>query len=290
MRSELISQHKEVITLITEAINAERIYLLGCTLAEQRTESLFAVNTTALKDISQYYVLVLVKKNDKCGCNAIQDKIESRCHSLVPVTAIVLEDDQFQNWLQEGHPFACKVYKSGERLYDGGNTTFIEPKAIDEQELNTKNAALFNQGINKVQEFLAGADLFRIREQNKMAAFMLHQATEQALITLLKIMTGLHLNTHSIDRLIRTCSLICDKFACIFPRNNDKNERLFQLIQKAYIDTRYKEDYCISIDNLLILTDRVRALEKFVKEVCSNRLKEAGAFKLVQSDFKNVDE
>lgn len=212
----------------------------------------------------------------------MQDKIEGRCHSLVPVTAIVLEADQFQNWLQEGHPFAYNVYKSGERLYDGGNTTFIEPKAIDEPQLNTKNEALLNQGINKVQEFVAGADLFRIREQNKMAAFMLHQAAEQALITLLKIMTGLHLNTHSIDRLFRCCSLISDKISCIFPRNNHKNERLFQLIQKAYIDTRYKEDYCISIDNLLILTDRVRALEIFVKEVCSNRLKEAGAFKLVQ--------
>jgi HEPN domain-containing protein len=109
-----------------------------------------------------------------------------------------------------------------------------------------------------------------------MAAFMLHQAAEQALIVLLKIMTGLHLNTHSIDRLIRCCALISDKFSGIFPRNNEKNERLFQLIQKAYIDTRYKEDYCICIDNLLILTERVRALEKLVKDVCSSSLKEVG--------------
>lgn len=274
--SELTSQHNEVVTLITEAVDVEKIYLLGYIITQQRTESLFAVTATTWKNISHYYVLVLIKKNNKCGCNAMQDKIESRSHSPAPVTAIVLEADQFKNWLQEGHPFACKVYKSGECIYDGENTTFIEPKAIDEQDLNRKNETLFNQGINKVQEFLAGADLYRIREQNKMAAFMLHQATEQALITLLKIMTGLHLNTHSIDRLIRSCSLISDSLTCIFPRKSDKDERLFQLIQKAYIDTRYKEDYCISIENLLILTDRVRALEKYVKEVCGNRLKEVG--------------
>lgn len=129
MTSELISQHKEVITLITEAVNVERIYLLGYTIREQRTESLFAVNITALKNIIHYYILVLIKKNDKCGCNAIQDKIEGRCHSLVPVTAMVLEAEQFQNWLREGHPFAYKIYKSGECLYNGGNTTFIEPKS-----------------------------------------------------------------------------------------------------------------------------------------------------------------
>jgi len=143
LTSELISQHNEVIPLITEAANVERIYLLGYTITEQLTESLFAVNTTTARNISHYYILVLIKKNDKCGCNAMQDKIEGRCHSLVPVTSIVLEADQFQNWLQEGHPFACKVYKSGECLYDGGNTIFIEPKAIDKQELNTNNEALF---------------------------------------------------------------------------------------------------------------------------------------------------
>lgn len=128
--SELISQHKEVITLITQAANVEKIYLLGYTITEQRTESVFAVKTTSQKNISHYCFLILINKNDKCGCNAMQDKIEARCHSLVPVTAIVLEVDQFQNWIQEEHPFACKVFKSGECLYDGGNTTFIEPKQL----------------------------------------------------------------------------------------------------------------------------------------------------------------
>jgi hypothetical protein len=60
----------------------------------------------------------LVKKNDKYGSNAMQDEIEGHCQSFVPVTAIVLEVDHFQKWLEEGHPFARKVYKSGECLYE----------------------------------------------------------------------------------------------------------------------------------------------------------------------------
>lgn len=275
---DFISQHDKLVSLITETVTAEKIYLLGCSIAHQRTESIFAYNRPTRRHISHYYMLVLVRKDDNSSINSMQDKIESRCQSFLPVTVIVLDANHFKDWLQESHPFAYKVYKIAECIYNADNVIFQEPKAIDEHELNTKNEALFNQGINKVQEFLAGADLFRIREQNKMAAFMLHQATEQALITLLKIMTGLRLNTHSIDRLVRCCSLISDKIACIFPRDNDKNERLFQLIQKAYIDTRYKEGYCIGIDNLLTLTDRVRALEKLVKEVCDSKLREAGAF------------
>ena len=274
---DFISQHDKLVSLVTEAVITERIYLLGCSIAHQRTESIFAYNRPTRKHISHYFMLVLVRKDDNSSNNSMHDKIESRCQSFLPVTVIVLDANHFKDWLQEGHPFACKVYKIAECIYDADNVIFPEPKEIDEQELNTKNEALFNQGINKVQEFLAGADLFRIREQNKMAAFMLHQATEQALITLLKIRTGLHLNTHSIDRLVRCCSFISDEITCIFPQNNDKDERLFQLIQKAYIDTRYKEGYCIGIDNLLTLTDRVRALEKLVIEVCNSKLKEAGA-------------
>lgn len=256
---DFICQHNKVVSLITETINAEKIYLLGCTITQQRTESIFAFNSPTRRHVSHYYMLVLVTKNDNCSYNTMQDKIESHCHSFV----------------QAGHPFACKVYKIAECIYDAGNIIFTEPIPIDEKELNKRNEALYNQGINKTQEFLAGVDLYRIREQNKMAAFMLHQAAEQALITLLKIITGLHLNTHSIDRLIRCGSMISDKLTLLFPRNNEKNERLFQLLQKAYIDTRYKDDYSISVDNLLLLTERVRALENIVKETCTNLKEDA---------------
>jgi hypothetical protein len=49
---------------------------------------------------------------------------------------------------------------------------------------------MLNQGINKVTQFHAGADFYRIREQNKMAAFMLPQASEHAFHAILKIKTG----------------------------------------------------------------------------------------------------
>jgi hypothetical protein len=67
-------------------------------------------------------------------------------------------------------------------------------------------------------------------------------------------------------------------FTAIFPRNSDREERLFQLIQKAYIGTRYKEDYKVIVEHLLVLTERVRALEELVKEARKASLKNVGAF------------
>ena len=115
-----------------------------------------------------------------------------------------------------------------------------------------------NKGINKLTEFLASTDLYRIREQNKMAVFMLHQAAEHALHTILKITTGLQINTHNLDKLIRYCSMVSYKIPEIFPRNNEKNERLFQLLQKAYISSRYDKDYSIGAEELVLITERIR--------------------------------
>ncbi len=74
-----------------------------------------------------------------------------------------------------------------------------------EELVIAQNEKLFNAGFNKVNEFLAGAELYRIRKQNKMAAFMLHQATEHALHTILKIGIGLYINRHNLDKIMRYC-------------------------------------------------------------------------------------
>jgi len=51
----------------------------------------------------------------------------------------------------------------------------------------------------------------------------------------------LYTNTNNIDKLIHYCSMIPYRVPEIFFPNNEENERLFQLLQKAYIGIRYKE-------------------------------------------------
>jgi len=216
--------------------------------------------------VSHYYLLVLVNKEGKPNCNDLQDRIENSCRNFIPVTAIVLDINHFNAWLTEGHPFANKVVQIAECIHDVGNIPLVIPTLIDEVQWTKLNEMIFSTGLNKVQEFLAGADLFRIREQNKMAAFMLHQATEQALHTLFKITTGMYIHTHNLDKLIRYCSMVSYKLPGIFPKNNEKNERLFQLLQKAYVGSRYDKDYSIFTNDLIVISERIRELEKILKD------------------------
>ncbi|MEI9959389.1 MAG: HEPN domain-containing protein [Ferruginibacter sp.] len=254
------SNEAKLVTLIEKATPVEKIYLLCSTLATHRTESIFLTDAPSNRNVSHYWLLVLINKN--CGHSEtyVQDKIENNCRHFIPVTAIVFDIAKFNGFLVQGHRFACTVLKIAVLLSDNSNMPLATPRPIIYD--HSKEEASLSQALNKVNEFLAGAELYCLRKQTKMAAFMLHQAAEHSLNAILKKGTGLHVNTHNIDKLIRYCSMINYKLRSIFPADGEENKKLIALLQKSYIDTRYNEDFTVSNLELITMTERVKLLQQ----------------------------
>lgn len=254
-------QEQQLVKIILDAVPARHIYLLGSTLAQRRTETIFMPDAPSCRSVGHYYVLVLVIGD--CNAGILQDKLENICRQFIPVTALVMKTEIFIEWLLAGHNFADTVQQRavllhGEAInYSALQTTDTYPLENIEKQ-NRENG-------QKVKAFLAGAELFIIRKEHKMAAFMLHQCAEHALLALLKKGTGLHVNTHSLDKLMRYCSMVNYTITEILPRNNEQQERLFQLLQKAYIDTRYKYDYHINTAELQGLKAMIEKLVEIVQ-------------------------
>ena len=258
--------NREVVQRVKAITPVERLYLLRLTTAYSRTETLFSVQSATRKDVEHYYLLAIVGKEADHSLNSVQDKIEGNLQHFLPVTAIVLSETQFCNWLVEGHPFSSELYQRGYHLYQKEDVPLPYPTILNKEVLQKEAAQLFAQTKTKVQEFLAGAELYTIRLQYKMAAFMLHQAAEQALRTMLILNTGLSMNTHNIDKLIRYCTMFSFELPAVFPRRNEKEKQLFRLLQTAYIDTRYKDDYSIKLEELTKLTTQVNKLYALFKK------------------------
>lgn len=242
------------------------ILLLGATLHRQRCESIFNELAPSCQHISDCTLLILLPNLANKELHDWQDKIENHCSNTMPVTTLILQTSTFIEWLQAGLPFAMAAWQYAPVLYDAGNICredIPEPRETTNSEDATKQC---EDGLSKAKEFLAGAELYRVRKQHKMAAFMLHQSAEQALRTLLKVGTGYHANTHSIDRLLRYGSLVAYQPPQLFPRQTEQEKRLFNLLQKAYIDTRYKEDYRITDEELLTLTAKIRRIHDILSE------------------------
>lgn len=253
------STEQKLVMLITEIINADRIYLLGSELGTRRTESVFMPEAPSCKYLSRYFLLVLLSGNE--DVNVVAETIENKAKQLVPVTAMVLTTVSFNTWLTTGHPFAKTVHKKAMLLFRSGEDEITQPET-DATDTVEKNRSLYIEAQNKVTEFIAGADLFMVRKETKLAAFMLHQAAEQCLHALFEISTGMYLNTHSIDKLLRYSCMACYRLPEIFPRNNDKEEKLFQLLQKAYVGGRYEAEYSISLRELEKLRSKVMELKE----------------------------
>ncbi len=259
-------QHQQLVKIILKACAVEKIYLLGSTLLTRRTESIFMPDAPSCKHVGHYYLLVIV--NSEQGHNQVQDTIENNCQHFIPVTAIVLSEERFEEWLMEGHPFAHAVYTKAVLLHGEKEIPHVSVTIKDDAAIQKENNVIYIAGLNKVEEFLAGADLYRIREQNKMCAFMLHQAAEQALHTMLQLKTGLRVVAHNLDKLYRYCCMVCYQLPEIVLGNNkESDKRLFNLLQKAYIDARYKSNYSINAMDLLTLTDIVRKLNELLKKI-----------------------
>lgn len=268
--SEAFSFYQEkLVSVIREMAKPDMIFLLGASLYKRKEESIFNEASPVSQYTSDYFLLILIEDPAGMELYEWQDKIESHCRAVIPVTTIVLKTSTFEEWLKAGHRFAVTVRQSANQIYERENycTETAVNMAIAENEDDRKRR--YADGLNKACEFLAGAELFRIRKQNGMAAFMLHQSAEQSLRTMLAIGTGFLSNTHNIDRLIRYASLVSGRLQDVFPQRSEYDRRLLNLLQRAYADTRYKEEYKINSVDLLCLTDKVRCLQRILTDAAN---------------------
>ena len=260
----LTDEYIQISRQIVQVAPAVRVFLLGTRTAKYSTQNIFTSEPHLGQSTEHYYLLVLVRRNREASNNCVQDRIETVCSSINPVTVFVIDFEQFNTWLQEGHHFAYQVTTKAKLLFEDLTISFGDVNEVDSDAIKESQKAVYCKGYNMMQEFLAGADLYRIRQQNKMAAFMLHQATESALHAILKISIGLCVSSHNLDKLIRYCSLAHSSVTGLFKRHMENENRLFQLLQRAYIETRYKETYCINTSDLIEITSKIRLLQEIL--------------------------
>jgi len=62
------------------------------------------------------------------------------------------------------------------------------------------------------------------------------------------------------------------EFAKVFPRETDEQDKLFDLLRKAYIDARYKDSYEITKEQLEYLAQRIKKLHQVTEKICKEKI------------------
>ena len=91
-------------------------------------------------------------------------------------------------------------------------------------------------------------------------------------MTVLLVFTHYKPKEHDIDKLGKQVNGLDPRFLPVFPRTTPEEERLFELLQKAYIDARYNPKYKITKKELEYPAGRVKKLQRLTREVCKERI------------------
>jgi uncharacterized protein len=267
---------KEITSIIKENADVEMIILFGSYARGNWVEDLYKEGHITCEYKSDYDILVIVKEHGAVRKFGLWQKIGSIIRRSTTirtrVTLIVHDIKEINKALSKGQYFFTDIKKEGMLLYDSKRLELAKAQKLSPEERKQTAQDDFRNWLNNAREFLtAFEDAFK-RRHYKIAAFLLHQAAERFYTTILLVFTHYKPKEHDIETLGKQVNNLDPRFLSIFPRATPEEKRLFELLQKAYIEARYNPKYKITKKELEYLAERVKKLQRVTKEACKERI------------------
>ena len=86
---------------------------------------------------------------------------------------------------------------------------------------------------------------------------------------------------HKLAEFMNRCKRFTTETFKAFPRDTPEEERLFDILQRAYVESRYNPDFEITKEDIDALLPKVELLRDIVEKVCHER------FDYYNSQIKN---
>lgn len=217
------------------------------TIAEP--EKVFLIEAHSINGLSSvvFDLFVLLPPNATQPPQQYADLIEAACKDTCPVIVSVHKADVVYSMIKEGHIFFSAVCRPQYMIYDHSQTELPVNGNYGLKKIKNKARRAFVKRFSKASGFLDGARFFCNSSQKELAAFMLHQAIEQAIIALVYSLTGTNLISHNLTRLLQFSKRCTYKLESVFDKGEPEEKALFTLLSKAYTTARY---YNYSINDL----------------------------------------
>jgi HEPN domain-containing protein len=100
----------------------------------------------------------------------------------------------------------------------------------------------------------------------------LHQAAESFYNTALLVFTSYKPKTHNLGKLKKQIKSISLDLYLLFPEDNITEQHLFDLLKRGYIDARYKDDYVIAKEEVVILLERITKMKHLIETICVKQI------------------
>ena len=180
--------------------------------------------------------------------------------------------DEFNYALSKAHYFETEIKRDGVVLFDSGTYKLARRRKLDYTEIKDRAQKYFDDKFERAMSFLIDVPHPAKRSDYKQSSFYLHQSAENLLrvIPMTFILYG-H-KSHDLSELMNAAKKHTTKIFEAFPCDTPEEKRLFDLLQRAYIESRYNPDFEVTKEDIDALIPKVEQLRDIVEKVCRDRI------------------
>ncbi|NUQ17064.1 MAG: HEPN domain-containing protein [Sphingomonas sp.] len=231
---------------------------------------------------SDYDLLVVVDREELTDVPEFWAKTEERLleelasgkNLRTPVSLIYHSLEDVNEKLRLGRYFFMDIVRDGILLFEEPGHPFAEPKPLSPAEALRETQDYFEEWFESACGFQRNAGYAISDEDNKLAAFLLHQATERYYHCLFLVRTLYSPKTHNLNQLRQLAEAMEPRLKEVWPRSTKFDRRCYELLRDAYVKARYSRQYRISDEQLAWLSSRVELLQHVVRDLCEARIAE----------------
>jgi HEPN domain-containing protein len=228
-----------IVSLIVAAVAPERIYLLN----KEPIDLLIVIREEIQRPFKEYEHII-----EMTGLN--YDPIYFSLHKSMDL----------RRRLEEGHIFYTASCLPEKLVYDNGLSPALPTNPINTEKLKAEATKYFGAGMKRASAFLNAAQYHQLRGENELCAFMLHQVSELSLRAFLRAMTGQDIRTHEIAVLLKHTNRFAPAIAMIIQESGEQEDQNLHLLEKAYKNARYSDDFILSAQEVQMLLGTVTQL------------------------------
>ena len=228
--------------------------------------------------MSDYDIVILTRKPIGAAEYSLYEKIKDKFfenknrpfHTHPQFINYGIED--FNYAIEKAHYFETEIKRDGVVLFDSGTYKLARRRKLDYTEIRDRALSYYNEKLACVDDFVIACNSLYKLNRNKRASFQLHQSVENLLRVIPMVFTLYGHKSHNLSELMNAAKKHTTEIFRVFPRDTQEEQRLFDLLQRAYIESRYNPDFEITKEDIDALIPKVEQLRSIVERTCRERI------------------
>ena len=242
---------------------------------DQRTE--FGVRSYYMSD---YDIMIVTKRRIGANAQSVYGRIDGRFfhnkakgfHTRPEFINESIGD--FNRMLEKGQYFYTEIKAQGVMLYDSGEYKLARRRKLDFEEIGKIAQKYFQKTFTQAVDFLEDAQTNIAKGKYRHASFHLHQSAENFLRTIPLVFELYGYKDHKLSALLSACKRHTLEPYTAFPMDTAEDKRLFDLLQDAYVQARYNDEFVVTKADIDALIPRIERLRDITERVCKERIAE----------------